>query len=93
MMQKKHAHLGKASSKGLKIKLCVNCEIYTDLHNTCTSVFRLKDRQTGCVMDGIGEAVEMETNRESLHVGCVFITDLETNLTAHTHTHTRSMPN
>lgn len=33
----------------------------------------------------------METNRESLHVGCVFITDLETNLTTHTHTH--SMPN
>lgn len=53
------------------------------------SVFREKDKQTGCVMNGIGQAVEMETNRQSLHVGCVFITDLETNLSPHTHTHTQ----
>lgn len=49
------------------------------------SVFRQKDKQTGCVMNGIGQAVEIETNRQSLHVGCVFITDLETSLYTHTH--------
>ncbi len=76
-----------ASSSGLQIKLCEN---YTHLRNTCISVFREKDKQTGCVMDGIEQAVEMETNRQSLHVGCVFITDLETNLSTHAHTHTHT---